>query len=292
MPGIIANALPNDQTAFGAETAKYDPVTRSVNPETETVAGQLHSILNENGPLVQQARAGALDTGVSRGLLNSSMTAGAGEKAAIDSALPIANADANTYTAAATQNQGFENNANAFNAGATNTSNLNLANAANTSGLSTQQTEQQKAIAQNAADLQTNQILPATIAGQKEVTAATQAGQGQLQKEASEQKITQLAAAGQQDQALQTLKGQQAQTLADIEGQYKSVVGASSAAQDALKTNSQAMAAILANPDTTVEQKQAGVNTMAQILRSNLAIIGSIMNMDLASLLTFEGAPA
>ena len=84
-----------------------------------------------------------MQTANRRGLLNTSMAAGAGEAAAIDAALPIASADANVYGTASRENQGFSNTAGQFNAGSKNTANLQGAAAANTSLLSEQQAGQE-----------------------------------------------------------------------------------------------------------------------------------------------------
>lgn len=63
----------------------------------ELVSNQLNNLISKNNPYIQRARAGAMNTANSRGLLNSSIAAGSGEAAAIDAALPIAQQDASTY---------------------------------------------------------------------------------------------------------------------------------------------------------------------------------------------------
>lgn len=68
-----------------------------VNPATETAAGQLNTILANDSPLMQRARAQAMQGMNARGLLNSSMAQEAGVAAMIDRATPIAQQDANTY---------------------------------------------------------------------------------------------------------------------------------------------------------------------------------------------------
>jgi hypothetical protein len=72
-------------------------------------ATQLTKLLGEDSKYMQMARAGAARAANSRGLLNSSIAAGAGEAAAIQSALPIAQQDAQTW-----------GNSEQFNAGQTN----------------------------------------------------------------------------------------------------------------------------------------------------------------------------
>ena len=75
-----------------------------VDPERGTVAGQMRGLLAENSPYLQVARTGAMQTAAGRGLLNSSIAAGAGEEAAIRQALPIAQQDAQTYADIGKQN--------------------------------------------------------------------------------------------------------------------------------------------------------------------------------------------
>jgi hypothetical protein len=70
----------------------------------QTVGYQLNNLLDENGQYIQQARQSGLDQSNDRGLLNSSIAAGNSQRAAIQSALPIAQQDASTYASAATTN--------------------------------------------------------------------------------------------------------------------------------------------------------------------------------------------
>lgn len=93
-----------------------DPEKRQVDAAKETVSGQLDSLLKASSPYIERARAGAAQYANKRGLLNSSIAAGAGEAAAIDAALPIANADAQIYGAASRDNQNAGNTALQFNA--------------------------------------------------------------------------------------------------------------------------------------------------------------------------------
>lgn len=78
------------------------------------VENRLNSIINKDNPLMQSARTAALQGMNSRGLLNSSMAGEAAQKAVIDSAMPIAQQDAETYRIAAKSNQDAENEARQF----------------------------------------------------------------------------------------------------------------------------------------------------------------------------------
>jgi hypothetical protein len=68
----------------------------TVNPATQTVAGQLQSILNVDNPLMQQARSRAQQTANASGMLNSSMAQTAGDASMFAAAMPIATADSGT----------------------------------------------------------------------------------------------------------------------------------------------------------------------------------------------------
>lgn len=106
------------QTVMPASAAVKDmtATTRTVDPATGTVSGQLDAILRKGSPLLDRAKAGATQTANSRGLINSTMAAQAGEAAMIDAAMPIAQSDAGFYNQVAGQNQQFQNAASSQNA--------------------------------------------------------------------------------------------------------------------------------------------------------------------------------
>lgn len=123
----MSGALPLAQTP----TQQYNPTpslapqtytaqTTQVNVPTETMQGQLSSILSKNSPLMEQARTSATQQMAQRGLINSSMAAGAGTAAMIERALPIAQQDAQTYANRTLVNQDAVNQQNQFNVGQTN----------------------------------------------------------------------------------------------------------------------------------------------------------------------------
>lgn len=94
------------------------PQERSVQ-SNDTVEGRLGGLIDSNSRYIQQARDNAAQQANSRGLINSSIAAGAGEKAAIESALPIAQQDAQTFYDQGKTNQSavntFRQNEQAFN---------------------------------------------------------------------------------------------------------------------------------------------------------------------------------
>lgn len=77
---------------------------RHVNPE-ETVHYQLQGILNQDSDYMRHARLRGMQYANDRGLLSSSIGAGAAQQAALEAALPIAQQDAETFSQAALANQ-------------------------------------------------------------------------------------------------------------------------------------------------------------------------------------------
>ncbi|NBX97439.1 hypothetical protein EBQ81_01045 [bacterium] len=134
-PGIIGGAITNVNQGASANNLaapiQYNPLSglniqqyaareSNVNPETETAAGQLDSILAKDSPLMRRARTIASQNMNQRGLINSSMAQGAGVAAMIDRATPIAQQDAETYSNRSLANMGAVNTANQFNVGQNN----------------------------------------------------------------------------------------------------------------------------------------------------------------------------
>ena len=85
------------------------PNQQTVNKSTDTVSGQMNTLLNEDSDYLKYAKRTAMETSNRRGLLNSTIAAGAGVDAAMKSALPIAQQDAQTYNTANTNNTNWSN---------------------------------------------------------------------------------------------------------------------------------------------------------------------------------------
>lgn len=76
-----------------------------INKATDTVAGQLEGLLASDSPYIKQAKDRALEQSQARGWGGSTMMQEAGERAAIQSALPIATQDAQTWAQSALRTQ-------------------------------------------------------------------------------------------------------------------------------------------------------------------------------------------
>ena len=89
---------------------------RNINAGTETVRGQIGSLLAEDSPVLQQARADAMRNASDRGLMNSSMAASGGTDALIRAATGIATTDSGYYNEASNYNTAAKNQLTMWNA--------------------------------------------------------------------------------------------------------------------------------------------------------------------------------
>ncbi len=221
-------------TGAGSGVAQASQTMRSVDPATETVAGQVAGIINQNSPLMQQARAGAMSAANDRGLINSSLAVGAGQNAVLNAATPIATSDANVYGNAANTN--------------VNTANANaqaLAAARNAQNLQAQSLAQDTAKAQLSANTQLalQAAQNATSEKNASLSAGSQLALGQLDAE-TKQNIAGMQNGTQRDIA--TLNAQtdtykanlsaatQSQ-VANIEANYKTLMQTSVLAAQAMQ---------------------------------------------------------
>lgn len=121
-----------DAEKIGATLESEAPIASGldyVDEDKSTVAGQLNSLLNSESPYIQQARLAGEKQAASRGMLNSSMSAGASEAQAIQAAAPIAQQDAATYAKAQGMEQAAQNAQNQTQTEGIISSELNIQNA-------------------------------------------------------------------------------------------------------------------------------------------------------------------
>jgi len=204
-----------------------------VKPGSEaTVQGQLTSVLDKGGPLMDRATTKAMQAMNGKGLLNSSIAVGAGQTALYDAAMPIAQQDAKTFADAGQANAELGTRVNLANAGFTNDASKFGADAANqaltqqrTAGIQGEQTAQER---QQQTMLQTTDLAAqaqrqaADIKAQadqqgRQLTAQEQAQLRDLQSQAAMQQ-----AGFQQQTALQTqdLAHQAEAQRADLASRY------------------------------------------------------------------------
>lgn len=100
--GIVGSAMSSALPTPGA-------TQWSVSPDM-TVQSQLKNVMDQNSPLMQQAKTQGLQMANDRGLLNSSIAESAAMDSMYKAALPIAAADAATYAKSASENAGNATN--------------------------------------------------------------------------------------------------------------------------------------------------------------------------------------
>ena len=310
MPGVPSGKSP--------ESVTYDPERISLDQNTDTVEGRLNSIIDKNSALQQSAATRANEQMASRGLVNSSMAVGAGQKAVIDSALPIATSDAAAM-------QGVKS------------SNAQAANAA--SALGATGAQQQQAITRQG------EVQAGLQESQGKIQAGLQEGQGiiqsRLQQERGEietalqtadaaSKVDLQARAAVIDKELQELKGAQESTLSaqnaaqaqaaaklageielsnqtelkkldgeldikleTLKGNYQALITSTQSAANMYAQTSSSISAILAAPKLSMSSKQQIISQEIDLLQNGLQTIGNANNVDFGNLLTFTntGAP-
>jgi len=109
-----------DATANSYDAAAYDMNNTDASGRNGVMEDRLTGLLSRDSEYMQLARARALQQMNARGLSNSSMAVGAAHNAAIQSALPIAQQDAQAFNQVGLSNVGAVNQASATNTNAAN----------------------------------------------------------------------------------------------------------------------------------------------------------------------------
>lgn len=104
---------PADQVQAQATQATNNPW--QLDTAKQTTSGQLNSIISQDNPLMQTAKTQAMQQANDRGLINSTMAGQAGQQAVIQTALPIAQADAQVNATNAQWNADSANKTSMFN---------------------------------------------------------------------------------------------------------------------------------------------------------------------------------
>lgn len=103
-----------DLAEQAAKRNRFEPFTQEFD-ESKGVAGRVNSIISSGSPLMKSAQTRAAQAANSRGLMNSSLGVQAGQQALIETAMPMATADAGLFQTQALTNQAAKNTAGQFN---------------------------------------------------------------------------------------------------------------------------------------------------------------------------------
>jgi hypothetical protein len=251
--------------------------------DNQTVQGQIGGIIASNSPLLQQARANSLAQMNSRGLVNSSMALGEGEKAVYSAALPIATQDAATYANSAQLNANAANQLAQFNAGQTNQGLGFTANAANQAGAENLAASNQAlgftSTAANQASL--NNANAFNQAAQFTAGATNQAA---LTNAAAQNQAAQFSAAGQTDVSKQyaTALNSTVQNMMDQSMKY-ALSNADAQTKIELQNIDASTREALARTEATYKNQMQASASSIELFQQVTKNISDIMASDLSS---------
>lgn len=161
--GVSGGSGAGGSSSGGLVSSAMGPTSASVQnwdvTAPQTVNQQVANVVNQDGPLMQQARARALMAANERGLVNSSMAVGDAQSAVLDRAIEIGSRDASTNAQAAQFNANAANQNAMFNSGQSNQWNTNALDRANNA--SERAKDRAAAIAAAGFDAQTRKELAA-----------------------------------------------------------------------------------------------------------------------------------
>lgn len=279
--------------------------------ESKGVAGRVASITGQASPLMQTARTRAAQTAQSRGLLNSTLAAQAGEQAVIETATPIANADANLFQQQNLTNQAAKNSAatqnanNALTAGvqgaqldvSQDQAGKSLMEQARQFNTATSQRDQQFGVTsgqqQQQIDNQRAQASASLAEGARQFDGSRTDNLAMFDRELGE-KARQFGLSQEQQMALAKMDVDTKLKMAEVEATYKNQIQGSANISNAWGTMMEGIAAIQTNPNLDEATKAALIN-------NNLASFQSFSNFwrkatggttDISDLLSFQVAAA
>lgn len=276
---------PTTTNAVKASSTGYDPSAFQVTPD-QTVEGRLSGIIAADSPLMQQARTRAMQYANSRGLINSSMAAGAGESAMIDAAMPIAQQDAGEFNQAMTNTVNAKNTASQFGANSSNTAELTNAQLGTNVNLANQNAQNAaagfKASAENAASQENAQLgTNVNLSNQNAQNTASQFGANAAN--AASQTNAQLGTSANLANldaatkvAMANLDSQTKTDLAAIDGNYKQLLQTNQDAASAYSQTIQNISAISQNSTMSQDAKDRAIadqlGNLNQLLQQQSAV--------------------
>lgn len=251
-----------------AQAASAAANNRDVNTSKEYSSAQLNDILSQDSPLMQLARQDGINMANNRGLMNSSLAAGASMAEMARQASPLAQQQAEAERQAAAQNQTLESSRLEQNAGREQQTNLFNADEQNTATSQEFGTEAQRRLANSGLETQTN---------------LTNAGMANDLLNSDRQRtmsynLQQLA--GDQDYAKQKLASDRAIDLANIEGQYKMLISENDTAARMFDSTYKSIADIMGNDKIYADEASAKVNYLIQNMEAMMETLLAFESFD------------
>ena len=270
-----ATMTPAQMVAVNAQAAQMGavPGMTAAQMQGTTTTEQLDKVLNQGGPLMQQAANAGNAAAASRGLLNSSMGIQAAQSAVLQNAANLANANAQQINQTGQFNTSNQQQANQIN-------NQNAFNQNQQNAGWQQQTNMANQQAQNAANQQN--------AGWQNAASQQNAGWQQQANQFNTQQANAMNQwnAGQQNEAIkQTLDINSRESLANIEANYKTLLQANSSASGMYEQYLKNISDISQSDKMDDTSKQNAINNQIAYLRAGMSML---QNMNgISGMITF-----
>lgn len=247
---------------IGAQTAPdLSPGAWNVS-DNQTVAGNVAKIIASGSPLNDLAETRAKQEMNSRGLINSSMAVGAGQKALYESALPMATQDAATFGQAAHYNVDAVNQQKGRDV-----QNLQQTNLTNSAATNTQATQQ--------AELdQQAKIANAQSANQVGMFNSEQYLKSQLDEAYQYSKVV-----------MQNADTQTKLYMANLEANYKTLMQTDASVATLYNSTMKNIADIMVSAELTPEAKGVAIQNMQTMLTDGLTMQEAVSGLELTNLL-------
>jgi len=262
--------------AFEADKSLDQRATDFKMSSDSMVEDRLTGLLSGNSDYLKRAQGTAAVAANRRGMLNSSMAAGAGTAAAIDAALPIAQQDASTHAQSELTKQGYFNNTSLADQQAVNTSKLSAQDSTQRSGEIQQQFQGTSELANQQGQLTSN--LSAQEATQQAGLQASQAGyQSALQAQGAAENSQAAEQQFQFQKTLQSMDESSRMELLGVQQQHAMLLQQSQSAANRFQDLAQQISSISTSPDMNPEQKAAAINQLMALSNKSLATQSELM---------------
>lgn len=273
---------------------KIVPVTQDFD-ESKGVEGRVNSITNKNSPLMQTAATRAAQASNARGLNSSSLGIQAGQQAVIETATPIANADANLYQQQSLTNQAAKNNAATANAGnaigagmqgmslGENSRQFTANNALQTRQLDAQIDQFAKNLGLTTQELALKRD-SLTASNQQELARL------ELQRNQLKQNADQFGKTQTQQMALANLDNSTRLKLGEMDAAWRKTASADQNLGNSWETMMQSIGNIQNNPNLDAAAKQTLIDNTMGAFKSYATFYSKTNNVDVSGLLKFGAA--
>lgn len=291
------------------QLAKDNQIAPTLNDfdESKGVEGRVQSITQQDSPLMQTAATKAAQSANARGLNSSTLGVQAGQQAVIETATPIANADANLYQQQSLANQAAKNNASIANA------NNSISAGMQGMGFDNSNLQQSKSLMESARQFDQNFVLQnrqldaqidqfAKNLGlttqelqlkRDQLSSADQQALAQLEFQKSQlaQQQTQFAATQQQQMVLANLDADTRTQIAELQAANQKEISSSETLSNAWGTMMQSISNIQNNPNLDAAAKQTMIDNTIGSFKNYAEYYGKTNSVDVSGLLDFSAAP-